>query len=1572
MNIKKHLSTTICKCLTAVIALMGYVGANSQDLAHVSYYEAAEQGYLRNPMETTSGVVATNNRFNEIYLIKDNKISTIFSGANCGLYTHLSKDKKTIGLKVFDADLRQAPALLDVATGKLTVLEDYVHQCGQVSFADDGTMAYTMGNELIVRNGAMRKAYNLGVYVNIANISPDASRVAYSTITGDSYIVDLASGNIEKITVAGFDAYNPVWSPDGSKIAFEKVNGTLTVYERATRKSYQIGEAASVKWTDDSQNLVFTRAERENELIVNSASVIRSSFNGMTQTSLIAARVDCPTDVALTADGSLLVTYAGGTRSLNKVAVKSFGGAMAKAGSEVSLVTLTKGKRIGRVDGPDYNVVRKVIPTEAQTANGKLKEGSIGALDIPYVNQVWDVPTVGGNYCYGYYSCAPSSSCMLLGYYGLLDKKAVTSRASGVGTVYYSYYVGAGYDSPKTGHSFRNTLNVSVNGCGTTYGVSGGYAYMWTGGTPNSEMPSFYTYNGMKSASINSSWSKFCSESSANRPYTFCLQNGTGGHVVLGFRTNCYVQSGTTNFVSKTGSFVCHDPYGDYNGASYPNWDGRYSSYDWPGYSNGHKNIGVFYWGCVAIPPDGTSTTPSQPTITVSPASLNFECYQNEHPTLSFKVTGKDLTSNITVGSITPGRFTPDVSSLGTTGGTVKVTFNNSDKIGTYGSGGTAYDYNFYIKLTSGSLTKTVPITATVKAPPLNLTEKWNFSEQRNTKTQKGWDASKVRNFCYNDGKLYCVYDHTNIKVINAQTGEDLGNLNENSIVGAGTLKYCDVKCIDGHIVACNLATSNNSNDLRIYAWDSDSAEPYLVLSTTDFQGMTRMGDCMELGGSWSDLRVAFCVDQNSQTKIIEYRRNSSGAWSTVSTLVTTDGSTQLATGTTSRAYPKSSGWWVDGKSCYPAWCTGTAGGTATRQCQVNTGETWGASHHEFNWLGVKYAANLKFNDHTSNNDTYMGGRMKIIIDNTGNFSSTTNVGEFPSDGLGKVTKNINVTGDCMINTDGSTYVEAWVCSTSQGMAYFAHGSVPTHSVSPIKPAEPEPTPTTPSISASASSLSLSTVAGTPTTKTVKISGANLAGAINLALSGANADLFSLSSTSIAQSAGSADITVTYSPTAAGSHSATLTATSANATAVTVSLTGTATAQTPVVSFDDNITEMTEVWNFSGNASLGSWLDISGTGDYLRTIAFKDGKIYALHCKTGGTPAIKIIDAYTGAQTGSLSVNGIQNALFKLSGIAVIGGKIVASSISSANTNFYIYIWDNDSSDPRVLVTDSTHDGEVVGAQLSVSGDLNNGRLWINNDGTTKLLYYTVTNGTASQTPTVINLTKNGAAFAGGNGRGSAEVIYNSDGTIWLAPKDAVPSLFDASGAYKSSVNSGVVSGNQYGTAMKVIPFGEKKYLAATAYKSGTNNGGFTLTNVTAGVESASSNLFFYPQAGLGATSNDQRITSLCYATRNDGHVLDIWVSAAKQGVAYYTYNGEGQSAVEAISAGAMRIGYNGREVSVAGADVARISVYSTSGAMVADVRGENTLNVSLLARGMYIVRALDREGNVATRKIMR
>lgn len=83
---------------------------------------------------------------------------------------------------------------------------------------------------------------------------------------------------------------------------------------------------------------------------------------------------------------------------------------------------------------------------------------------------------------------------------------------------------------------------------------------------------------------------------------------------------------------------------------------------------------------------------------------------------------------------------------------------------------------------------------------------KWNLSEKKGNKDSKGYDASNIRNFVYNDGKLYCVYNHSDILVLNAQTGAKLGFLPKNDIVKGGTLTLCDVKCINGKILACNIA----------------------------------------------------------------------------------------------------------------------------------------------------------------------------------------------------------------------------------------------------------------------------------------------------------------------------------------------------------------------------------------------------------------------------------------------------------------------------------------------------------------------------------------------------------------------------------------------------------------------------------------------------------------------------------------------------------------------------------------------------------------------------------------------
>ncbi|MFV0391611.1 MAG: DUF6359 domain-containing protein [Paludibacteraceae bacterium] len=103
---------------------------------------------------------------------------------------------------------------------------------------------------------------------------------------------------------------------------------------------------------------------------------------------------------------------------------------------------------------------------------------------------------------------------------------------------------------------------------------------------------------------------------------------------------------------------------------------------------------------------------------------------------------------------------------------------------------------------------------------------------------------------------------------------------------------------------------------------------------------------------------------------------------------------------------------------------------------------------------------------------------------------------------------------------------------------------------------------TTPTITVTESSIPAMTaeIGSTPDTETINVSGTNLTEDISLAVSGTDATQFSVSTSSIAQSGGTAPstlVTVTYTPSvAAATHTATLTLSSAGATNVLFTLNG--------------------------------------------------------------------------------------------------------------------------------------------------------------------------------------------------------------------------------------------------------------------------------------------------------------------------------------------------------------------------------------------------------------------------------
>lgn len=161
-----------------------------------------------------------------------------------------------------------------------------------------------------------------------------------------------------------------------------------------------------------------------------------------------------------------------------------------------------------------------------------------------------------------------------------------------------------------------------------------------------------------------------------------------------------------------------------------------------------------------------------------------------------------------------------------------------------------------------------------------------------------------------------------------------------------------------------------------------------------------------------------------------------------------------------------------------------------------------------------------------------------------------------------------------------------------------------------------DPALTTPTTS----TLSFTAIPSGTNTQTVTVKGINLTQTITLALSGTNASLFSITTTSVTSAEGLAgkSITITYSPTAEGSHTATLTISSAEFTSVVLTLNGTcsSTVVAPTVTsptYSEGSVSGT-ITSFGGAASL------TQNGIYYSTTSgFADGSGTKLAATTTAT-----------------------------------------------------------------------------------------------------------------------------------------------------------------------------------------------------------------------------------------------------------------------------------------------------------------------------------------------------------------
>jgi len=513
-------------------------------------YDPLPDAYFMNPADTRLGIVVTDNHCSAIFLVHDNIIDKLFSAAGCGQYFTTSAEANKVGLKVISENGLQTPAVLDLPSGKITVLHEPVLRAGQVNFSKIGKTAFTIGTDLLVSDGRTIARYDLGGYANLAPISPDGNFAVYNDDHDQLWLLDLQSGKKERITDQKCGYCYPIWSPDSRLIAFSTLSGEISTYQLSDKQTFEIGPGRNPDWSPDSRYIIYHILETDGRQLLNS-DLYLSSYDGSEQTRLTATKDIMEMDAAYIS-GSEIVYHTYDRRELIRRSIVA-----ARLGDMQVIATLPAGRIAERpAVRPDF--------------------GPRDSIDVPYLNQVYDTP----DWHNGHWSCAPTAAMMAIAYYRKLPHwDCWCSQPSGHES-HFGNYICAEYN-------YREQVYDLVAQDAGGNNAWGGYGYMWYNGySPYSRMMNYLQDHDLNTWSDDSpTWAETSAEVQAGWPYCMCVGLTTAGHLIL-----------AVGQVLDWHTLIFNDPYGNKNLPGYPNYYGKYSRYDWPGYNNGYENLNEVYW----------------------------------------------------------------------------------------------------------------------------------------------------------------------------------------------------------------------------------------------------------------------------------------------------------------------------------------------------------------------------------------------------------------------------------------------------------------------------------------------------------------------------------------------------------------------------------------------------------------------------------------------------------------------------------------------------------------------------------------------------------------------------------------------------------------------------------------------------------------------------------------------------------------------------------------------------------------------------------------------------------------
>ncbi len=413
---------------------------------------------------------------------------------------------------------------------------------GQPSVAPGGSLVWTHGAQLVVRNGTAT-ATRPGVGdVDLLAVNPATGALAWSDDRGTLH---LAAADLPQTSPVA----HPAWSDDGALLLGAGWSGGVTVVDPATGASVS-RSGSHPRWVPGTHTVVYD--------LIDTATSPEEGQSPYTvlDASIWTLDVDRGVAAARFTSASLHPRFP----------------APLPGGDLLFVDSVTGG--LWRLHGDDATEVAEAPPAPGAPPPPPCFEQT--TVSVPYMHQLWDTPDSFD----GGWSCGPTSCVQTLAKWSVLPSADIGVSWPYAHTSHWGWYIPNNY-------SFAG-YNYDVWGVAKSQDCQGAHGFICReyGGAIWADITLYLNQHGVGSGQLGSSYDSVIGEVNAGYPLVASASVLGYGHILV---IRGYLTSGG----SPIHSFVVNDPYGNAGTGSWGNFDGEGAVYDWPGYDNGYLEIGI-------------------------------------------------------------------------------------------------------------------------------------------------------------------------------------------------------------------------------------------------------------------------------------------------------------------------------------------------------------------------------------------------------------------------------------------------------------------------------------------------------------------------------------------------------------------------------------------------------------------------------------------------------------------------------------------------------------------------------------------------------------------------------------------------------------------------------------------------------------------------------------------------------------------------------------------------------------------------------------------------------------------